>query len=110
MPSQLVKIVCFAPAANAEAVREAMAEAGAGRIGNYDHCSFSVEGTGRFKPLAGAHPSIGTIDMLEAVREERVECVCERSRAKQVLAAVRHVHPYEEVVFDIYPLITEDEL
>jgi hypothetical protein len=91
-------------------VRQALGDAGAGRIGNYSHCSYSSVGTGRFKPLDEAHPAIGEVGKLEEVKEERVECVCERSKAKEVLTAVKRVHPYEEVAFDIYPLILEDEL
>ncbi len=105
-----VKIVVFVPRGHADAVRRAMGDAGAGRIGQYSHCSYSGDGIGRYRPLAGAHPSIGEVGKIEEVPEERVECVCERDRAKAVLAAVRQVHPYEEVAVDIYPLITEEDL
>ncbi len=87
-----------------------MGDAGAGRIGNYAYCSYSVDGTGRFLPLEGANPAIGTVGSLEAVPEERVECVCERALAKNVLQAIRKVHPYEEPAFDIYPLIGEEDV
>jgi hypothetical protein len=110
MPSQPVKIVCFVPESSADAVRKAMGDAGAGRIGHYAYCSFSIDGTGRFKPTAGANPTLGTIGSVEQVSEERIECVCERSLAKNVLQAIRMVHPYEEVGFDIYPLIAEADL
>ncbi len=105
-----VKIVVFVPKSHADVVRQAMGDAGAGRIGQYSHCSFSGDGLGRYRPLAGAHPSIGEVGTFEEVPEERVEGVCERDRAKAVLAAVRQVHPYEEVAVDIYPLITEEDL
>ncbi len=108
--AELVKIVVFVPGSHADAVRQAMGEAGAGRIGQYSHCSYSVAGVGRFRPLAGAHPAIGEVGKLEAVAEERVEGVCERRSAKAVLAAIRQVHPYEEVAFDIYPLLAEEDL
>ena len=108
--NELVKLVVFVPQSHANAVRQAMGDAGAGKIGNYSHCSFSASGIGRFKPMEGAHPVIGDVGKFEVVEEERVECVCERSKAKAVLAAIRNVHPYEEVAFDIYPLISEDEL
>ncbi len=110
MTTELVKIVCFVPISSANAVRKAMGDAGAGRIGNYDHCSFSIHGTGRFRPTAGANPTIGTVGSSEEVPEERVECVCERALAKNVLQAIRTVHPYEEVALDIYPLIAEEDL
>ena len=65
---------------------------------------------GRFLPLEGANPTIGNVGKPEEVEEERVECVCDRDKAKEVITAIRKVHPYEEVVFDIYPLISEEEL
>jgi len=105
-----VKLVVFAPKSHAEVVRQAMGDAGAGRIGVYSHCSYSIDGVGRYKPLEGAHPAIGEVDKLEEVNEERIECVCERGKAKMVIEAVRKIHPYEEVAFDIYPLISEAEL
>lgn len=108
--SEFVKLVVFVPRAHGDAVRQAMGDTGAGRLGNYSHCSFSSVGTGRFKPLEGANPAIGEVGKLEEVEEERVECICERSKARKVLEAVRKVHPYEEMAFDIYPLISEEEL
>jgi hypothetical protein len=105
-----VKIVVFAPKTHAEFVRQAMGDAGAGRIGLYSHCSYSVDDTGRYKPLEGAHPAIGEVGSFEQVQEERIECVCQRDKAKAVIAAMRKAHPYEEVAFDIYPLISEEEL
>ena len=80
------------------------------KIGNYSHCSYSVDGVGRYKPLEGAKPHMGEVGKFEEVEEERIECVCERSKAKEIIAAIRKVRPYEEVAFDIYPLISEEEL
>lgn len=108
--TELLKIVVFVPKTHTDIVRKAMGDAGAGKIGNYSHCSYSVNGVGRFKPLEGAHPAIGTVGEFEQVEEERIECVCERSVAKKVIESMRKVHPYEEVAFDIYPLISEEEL
>lgn len=108
--SNFVKLVVFVPETHADAVRKAMGDSGAGKLGNYSHCSFSSSGTGRFKPLKGAKPAIGEVGKLEEVKEERVECICGRGRAKKIIAAVRKVHPYEEVALDIYPLIMENEL
>lgn len=107
---QLVKIVVFVPKSHTEIVRKALGDAGAGKIGNYDYCSYSVDGVGRFKPREGANPTIGEVGKLEEVIEERIECICERSKAKEVIKAMKAVHPYEEVAFDLYPLISEDEL
>jgi len=108
--SKLVKIVVFVPKTHTDVVRQAMGNAGAGRIGNYSHCSFSIDGVGRYKPTEGAKPFIGEVGKFEEVREERIECVCDRDKAKEVIAAMRKVHPYEEVAFDIYPLLSEEEL
>ena len=105
-----VKIVVFVPKSHTDIVRQAMGNAGAGKIGNYSHCSYSSEGIGRYKPLEGAKPFIGEVGKLEKVEEERIECVCERSKAKEVIKVMKKVHPYEEVAFDIYTLITEEEL
>ena len=105
-----VKIVVFVPKSHTDIVRKAMGDAGAGKIGNYSHCSYSVDGVGRFLPVEGAKPTIGEVGKPEEVQEERVECVCGRNIAKEVIAAMRKVHPYEEVAFDIYPIISEGEL
>lgn len=102
--SQNVKIVVFVPESHADAVREAIGKAGAGKIGNYTFCSFSSKGVGRFKPEEGARPAIGEVGKWESVQEERIEVVCERSLMENVVAAIKEVHPYEEVALDIYPL------
>lgn len=102
--SQNVKIVVFVPESHADAVREAIGKAGAGKIGNYTFCSFSSKGLGRFKPEEGARPAIGEVGKWESVQEERIEVVCERSLMENVVAAIKGAHPYEEVALDIYPL------
>lgn len=107
---EIVKIVTFVPETHADIVREAIGNTGGGRIGNYTHCTFSVKGVGRFKPVEGADPAIGAIGELESVQEEKIEFVCERILARKVMEAVRRVHPYEEVPFDIYPLIEETDI
>ncbi len=105
-----VKIVTFVPADYAATVRQAMGDAGAGAQGDYSHCSFSSVGIGRFTPQDGAKPFIGDVGTPEEVQEERIEVICERSEAKTVIAAMRAAHPYEEVAFDIIPLLSEEEL
>lgn len=105
-----VKIVTFVPLTNADDVRKALGEAGAGKIGEYTFCSYSVIGRGRFLPSYKAKPHIGTAGMAEVVEEERIEVVCDRSDAKNVIDAMKKVHPYEEVAFDIYPLVDETSL
>lgn len=102
--SEMVKLVVFVPETHAERVRKAMGEAGAGIVGHYDFCSFSVKGVGRFKPKKGAHPTIGRVGKLEEVVEERIETVCEKKKLEKIIKAVKKVHPYEEIAFDVYPL------
>lgn len=104
MASNNVKLVVFVPVDHANMVREAMAAAGAGKIGNYTFCSFSSNGTGRFKPEGGAHPAIGKVGEIESVQEERIEVICSRDILKDVIASIKEVHPYEEIALDIYPL------
>lgn len=103
--SKYVKVVLFVPESHADSVREALGKAGAGKIGNYSHCSFSTKGIARFRPENGAHPAIGEVDVFESVVEERIETVCESARLNEVTREVKKVHPYEEVVLDIYPLL-----
>lgn len=102
--SKRVKIVVYVPESHAEAVREAMGKAGAGKLGNYSFCSFSVKGMGRFKPEKGANPTIGKVGKIEQVVEERIETICERKKLAKVIAAIKKIHPYEKVALDIYPL------
>lgn len=110
MNFEKVKIVTFVPIDNADLVRQALGDAGAGNIGEYSYCSYSVVGKGRFIPSENANPYIGEKNTSETVDEERIEVVCDRSDAKNVIAAMKKAHPYEEVAFDIYPLVQESEL
>jgi len=105
-----VKIVTFVPLENADAVREALGSAGAGQIGEYSFCSYSVVGKGRFIPSANATPHIGASGVTEVVEEERIEVECDRSKAKVVIEAMKTAHPYEEVAYDVYPLLEEADL
>lgn len=105
-----VKIVTFVPNENADDVRSAIGEAGAGVQGEYTFCSFSNAGIGRFKPSENANPHIGEKGKVNVVMEHRIEVTCDRRDAKHIVEAIRKVHPYEEVALDIYELIEEDQL
>lgn len=105
-----VKIVTFVPLEYADKVREALGQAGAGIIGEYTYCSYSVVGKGRFIPSQNSKPYIGKSGKHEVVDEERIEVICPRDKAKQVIAAMKEAHPYEKVAIDIYPLIEEEAL
>jgi len=103
---ELVKLIVFVPEENADEVRNALGEAGAGKIGEYSFCSYSIKGVGRFKPSDSAHPHIGSAGKLEAVNEERIEVACEKEQAREIIDVIKDVHPYEEVVIDIYPMLS----
>lgn len=96
------KLVVFVPRTHAKAVREAMAEAGAGRLGAYDGCAFESEGKGYFRPLAGAEPYIGAVGRLETVDEVRVEAVCDARTVPAAVAAMKAAHPYEVPAWDVF--------
>lgn len=98
------KLIVTVPEANADAVRRAMGEAGAGKVGNYAFCSFTSKGVGRFLPTEGASPAIGAVGTLEMVDEERIEVTVDAAVLGDVIAAMKRVHPYEEVAYDIYAL------
>lgn len=102
--SDYVTIITTVPETHADKVREAMGQAGAGKVGNYSYCSYSVKGIGRFMPNKGANPHLGKEGVLEQVVEERIETVCNRSILEHVLEEIKKVHPYEETVIDIYPV------
>lgn len=106
----LVKIVTFVPIADAEKVRMAMGDAGAGVLGNYHHASFSSKGIGRFIPGVGANPAIGQVGKLEEVEEGKIEVICQKEKVKEVIAAIKRTHPYEEIPIEVWPILTEREI
>ena len=94
--SELHALVFYVPVTHTERVLTAIGDAGAGRIGNYSHCSFTSRGTGRFTPRDGANPYQGQPGIPEEAAEDRVECVVEEPLLEVVVAALRAAHPYEE--------------
>lgn len=106
---QLLKLVVFVPVGNEVAVRNAIAAAGAGQIGNYSHCTFQVSGCGTFMPGEGTNPYIGSSGQLEKADELRVETILPAPRRAAVIKAMVKAHPYEEVAYDLYPLDLEGE-
>ncbi len=102
----LDKWVVYVPRENADTVREAVFEAGAGHIGDYSHCSWSVSGIGQFLPHEGASPAVGSVGSVERVDEDRFEVVAPARARGAVLAAMRAAHPYEEPAFDIFALVS----
>jgi hypothetical protein len=99
------KLVVFVPQSALEPVRDALFEAGAGRIGEYERCSWYTAGTGTFLGGEDADPSIGERGREERVPELRLETVFPAQRQREVVAALRAAHPYEEPAFDVYELV-----
>lgn len=102
---QQVKLVTFVPESHLESVRNALASAGAGIIGNYRVCSFSVSGTGTFLGEEGAKPAVGEVGQLESVPEYRIEMVCSRAAIPLAMETLERFHPYEEPAVDVYELL-----
>ncbi len=101
----LDKLVVFVPTEAGDDVRRLVAQAGAGQVGAYDSCSWTVVGQGRFRPLQGAAPAIGRVGEPELVEEERIEFVLPRTARAAVVAALREAHPYEEPAFDLTEIV-----
>ncbi len=97
-----MKLFVTVPRENADEMRQAIGEAGGGKIGNYSFCTFSVHGIGRFKPEEGSNPSIGEIGERTEVEEEKIEFVCAHENLAAVIAAIKAVHPYEEPAIDAF--------
>lgn len=106
-PDPVDKYVVFVPTGDTEALIDAMSAAGAGRIGEYDRAAFFAQGTGTFRPLAGANPAIGAVGRVERVDEMMLQMVAPRRRRAQVLAALRSAHPYEEPAVEVIELADE---
>jgi hypothetical protein len=102
------KLVWFVPREAVDATRAAVFAAGAGRIGEYTHCSWYTAGTGTFLGGEGTDPSVGERGRAERVAELRVETVVPAEHARAVVDALIAAHPYEEVAYDLYPLADLD--
>lgn len=102
------KIVVFVPQGYVDRVAEAMSTAGAGVIGEYEACSFRLSGTGTFRGSSETHPFIGKAGHLETAEEVRLEMIAPRARVQAIVSAMKQVHPYEEVAYDVYPLDNDD--
>ena len=100
-----VKLVWFVPEDALDATREAVFEAGAGRIGDYERCSWYTAGTGTFYGSDATSPARGERGREERIAELRVETVVPAERLEAVVAALRGAHPYEEPAYDAYPLL-----
>ncbi|MDN2452301.1 Nif3-like dinuclear metal center hexameric protein [Lactobacillus sp. UCMA15818] len=98
----LFKLAVFVPKKSAETVRNALTDAGAGTIGEYQDCSYTISGTGRFTPQAASNPTIGNLLEPTEVAEDKIEVVFPKRICSKILKVMRVVHPYEEPVFDLF--------
>ena len=93
------RIDVYVPETHAEAVKQAMFEARAGTIGNYDCCCFQTVGRGQFRPLSGSNPYLGSAGQVEHVTEWKLEMIFPEEKLREVIAALRQAHPYETPAF-----------
>lgn len=100
----MFKLCFYVPELHLESVKQAVFEAGAGKIGDYDRCCWQTLGQGQFRPLAGSQPFLGQEGEVETVQEYKVEIVCDNALIKDVIAALIKVHPYEEPAYDVIKL------
>lgn len=104
----MLKLIYYVPESHLESTKQAIFSAGAGGIGNYEHCAWQVKGIGQFKPVKGADPYIGELGELEQVDEWRIETIVIEENAKAVAKALKASHPYEEPAFEFIQIIEID--
>ncbi len=97
----MLKLSFYVPESHLEEVKQAVFAAGAGRIGNYDSCCWQTRGQGQFRALEGSTPYLGQQGQVETVEEYKVEMVCEEALIRDVVAALKDAHPYEEPAYDV---------
>lgn len=100
----MYKLSFFVPPSHLDSVKQALFEAGAGRIGDYEDCCWQTLGTGQFRGLPGSEPFLGQQGQLEQVEEYKVEMVCENDLIKPAIMALKSAHPYEEPAYDVFRL------
>lgn len=105
----LTKLTTFIPHESVDKVMNSLHSAGAGKVGTYKNCSFRIAGTGHFEPTRGSNPTIGEVGKAEEVKETRVEVIMPRHLERDVLAALRSAHPYEEVAFYLHHVANENQ-
>lgn len=103
------KLVTFVPISHLQEVKDALAQAGAGEIGEYDSCSYTMAGTGTFRAKANAHPFAGECGELHEEPEMRIEVILPKYKLSTALKSMLQAHPYEEPAFDVIPLLNEDK-
>lgn len=101
----MLKLIYYVPESHLEVTKQAIFEAGAGGIGNYQHCAWQVKGVGQFKPVKSANPFLGKLDELEQLEEWRVETIVSEEKASAVAKALKASHPYEEPAFEFMQIL-----
>jgi len=102
----MYKICFFVPETHVDVVKIALFEQGAGRVGEYEYCSWQVLGTGQFRPLAGSSPFIGELNQLTQVAEFKVEMVCDEAYIKAAIKALLLAHPYQQPAYEVYKILS----
>lgn len=108
--ANLYRLNFYVPESHLEIVKQALFDAGAGAIGDYDHCCWQVLGRGQYRPGEASQPYIGQRGIVESVNEWKVEMVVSETRAADVVAALRAAHPYEEPAFDLMLCVAPEAL
>ena len=101
----MYKLSFYVPENKAEKVKQAMFDAGAGHIGNYDQCCWQTAGLGQFRPLENSTPTLGAQGKLETLPELKIEMVCQEDVIHTAIAAMKQAHPYEEVAYQVVKLV-----
>ncbi|MBJ6138899.1 YqfO family protein [Marinobacter litoralis] len=100
----MFKVCYFVPESHLDMTKQALFDAGAGKIGDYDHCAWQCKGRGQFRPLAESDPYLGQRDKLEVVTEFKVELVCAEDKIQGAIEALKQAHPYEEPAYEVFRL------
>jgi hypothetical protein len=104
----IYQISFYVPESHLEQVKESLFKAGAGRLGNYERCAWQTKGMGQFCPKQGSIPYLGKSGILETVEEYKVEMICAEEHIKEVIAALKESHPYEEPAFMVSDILISD--
>lgn len=103
----MYKLIFYAPKNACEKIKSSVFSTGAGKLGDYEQCSFETAGIGQFKPAQGANPYLGEVGELEKVEELKVEILCLESNIREAVKAMKNAHPYEEPAFEVLEIANE---
>ena len=106
----MYKLNFYVPESHIASVKDALFAKGAGRYKAYDQCCWQVRGEGQFRPLANSQPYLGQLNQLENVVEFKVEMICDDSAIKVIVQTLLNVHPYEAPAYEVYKILTQEDL